>query len=213
MELKTVSLADRVYERLETDILSGKYKRGEALTELGLSAELQVSRTPIREALRRLQQDALVEEKGHGLVVLGITKQDIKDMYAVRLRIEDLAVRGFIENAGEEALQELREAVEYQEFYLAKQNPEKMRSGDGRFHDILYTHCGSAVLQAVLVPLHKKVQRYREISLSSSGRAVKSIEEHKAILAAIEAKDSPLAEKLILEHVENALESILAKEE
>ena len=64
MEYKTISLADQVFERLEADILSGKYQRGEVITELRLCAELGVSRTPVREALRRLLQEHLIEESG-----------------------------------------------------------------------------------------------------------------------------------------------------
>lgn len=72
IEHKTISLADQVFEHLENDILSGKYSRGESLTESKLSAELGVSRTPIREALRRLEQEHLIEESPKGMVVVGI---------------------------------------------------------------------------------------------------------------------------------------------
>ena len=75
---KTVSLADQVFERMETDILSGKYQRGEILTESKLSAELGVSRTPIREALRRLEQEHIIEETGKGSLVLAEAKNSWK---------------------------------------------------------------------------------------------------------------------------------------
>ena len=78
MEYKTVSLADQVFERLEADILSGRFKRGETITELQLCAELGVSRTPVREALRRLYQEHLVEDSGKATVVLGISPQDFR---------------------------------------------------------------------------------------------------------------------------------------
>ena len=81
LDHKTVSLADQVFEHLETDILSGKYGRGEILTESKLSAELGVSRTPIREALRRLEQEHIIEETGKGSVVIGITDKDLEDIY------------------------------------------------------------------------------------------------------------------------------------
>ena len=70
MEFRPVSLADQVYERLETDILSGKYQRGDYVTELQLCAELGVSRTPVREALKRLNSDHLIEETAKGTMVL-----------------------------------------------------------------------------------------------------------------------------------------------
>ena len=80
MEHRTISLADQVFERLETDILSGKYQKGEVLTEAKLSAELGVSRTPVREALRRLQAEHIIEEGAKGMVVMGISKKDLEDM-------------------------------------------------------------------------------------------------------------------------------------
>ena len=74
---KPISIADQVFEKLERDILSGKYPQGEILSELRLSGELGVSRTPIREAIRRLEQERILEDSGHGLVVIGISREDI----------------------------------------------------------------------------------------------------------------------------------------
>ena len=108
MEYKTVSLADQVFERLEADILSGRYKRGETITEMQLCAELGVSRTPVREALRRLYQEHLVEDNGKATVVLGISPQDFRDMCEIRIRIEGLAERGFIERTKPDKLKDLR---------------------------------------------------------------------------------------------------------
>ena len=91
MDYKTVSLSDQVFEHLESNILSGKYQRGDIITELQLCSELGVSRTPIREALRRLYQEHLIEDSGKNTVVLGISPQDFRDMCAIRIRIEGLA--------------------------------------------------------------------------------------------------------------------------
>ena len=88
IEHKSVSLADQVFEHLETDILSGKYLRGDILTENRLCAELGVSRTPIREALRRLEQEHLIEESGKGSLVIGITEKDLEDIFLIRERLE-----------------------------------------------------------------------------------------------------------------------------
>ena len=138
MEYRTVSLADQVFERLENDILSGKYQRGEIITELQLCSELGVSRTPVREALRRLFQEHLIEDSPKGTQVLGISRKDFEDMSAIRLRIEGLAVRGFIENADEDSLKELKEAIDFQEFYLSRKDAEHLKMLDGRFHEIIY---------------------------------------------------------------------------
>ena len=79
-EFKTISLADQVFEKLETDIITGVYPRGEVLTELKLVEQLGVSRTPIREALRRLGQERLIEDTSKGSLVLGITIEDLMDI-------------------------------------------------------------------------------------------------------------------------------------
>ena len=76
-QFKTTSLADQVFEKLENDIIQGVYPRGEILTELKLVDQLGVSRTPIREAIRRLEQERILEDSGHGLVVIGISREDI----------------------------------------------------------------------------------------------------------------------------------------
>ena len=91
LEHKTVSLAEQVFERLENDILTGKYQRGEVLTELKLVSDLGVSRTPVREALHRLEQEHVIEITPKGILILGVTEQDLKDIFAIRLRIEGMA--------------------------------------------------------------------------------------------------------------------------
>lgn len=212
VEYKTVSLADQVFERLEAEILSGKYQRGEVVTELQLCAELGVSRTPVREALRRLSQEHLIEESPRGTVVLGVVRKDFEDMCAIRLRIEGLAVRGFIDNLSEDSLRQLREAVEFQEFYLNKRDPDHIKAMDSRFHELIYQNCGSAILCDTLSPLHKKVQKFRRLSIEQAGRAETSVKEHRAIYEAIAAKDADLAEQLMNEHVGNAMQTIIEKE-
>ena len=212
VEYKTVSLADQVFERLEAEILSGKYQRGEVVTELQLCAELGVSRTPVREALRRLSQEHLIEDSPRGTVVLGVVRKDFEDMCAIRLRIEGLAVRGFIDNLTDDSLRQLREAVEFQEFYLNKSDPDHIKAMDSRFHELIYQNCGSAILCDTLSPLHKKVQKFRRLSIEQAGRAETSVREHRAIYEAIAAKDADLAERLMNEHIGNAMQTIIEKE-
>ena len=88
---KSTSLADQVFEKLENDIIQGVYPKGEILTELKLAEQLGVSRTPIREALRRLEQERLIEDMGKGSLVLGITENDLEDIMSIRERTEGLA--------------------------------------------------------------------------------------------------------------------------
>ncbi|MGX8705860.1 MAG: GntR family transcriptional regulator [bacterium] len=205
MDYKTVSLSDQVYEQLESDILSGKFQRGEIITEMQLCSELGVSRTPVREALRRLFQEHLIEDTPKGTMILGITPKDFMDMSEIRLRIEELAVRGFVEHADANSLKELNEAVDFQEFYLSRGDVDHLRALDGRFHDVIYANCDSRVLQDTLTRLHRKVQQYRRNALMSPERATNSVAEHKAILTAIAAHDADTAVEKMNQHIKNAI--------
>ena len=119
--MKNESLADKVFEQLEADILEGKYTAGETVTEIELSNKFQVSRTPIREAIRRLEQENLVSESGKGIKILGISCKDLSDIYDVRMRIEGLAARFAAEHITDDELEKLSEIIDLQEFYTSKQ--------------------------------------------------------------------------------------------
>lgn len=212
MEHKTISLADQVFERLETDILSGKYQKGEVFTEMKLTAELGVSRTPVREALRRLEAEHIVEDTPRGMMVVGIGKQDLIDIYTIREAIEGICVRKVVDCITDEQLAELREAVELQEFYVTKRDPDHIKSMDSRFHELLYKFSGSVIFYDVLMPLHKKAQKYRKVSVENKSRAEESLREHRDIYEAIAARDADRAQALLSLHVRNAGESILKRE-
>ena len=212
IEHKTISLADQVFDHLENDILSGKYQRGEILTESKLSAELGVSRTPIREALRRLEQEHIIEESGKGSVVIGINEKDLEDIFMIRKSPECQVAALAAKNRTEEQLKQLREALEFQEFYLNKKDPDQIKLMDSRFHETLYKLSGSTAFYDTLVPLHKKIQKYRRASVTNSSRAEASVAEHRKIYEAIEAKNTALAAKYASEHVENAYKHIMRKD-
>ena len=209
MNHKTVSLADQVFERLETDILLGKYPRGSYLTELALVEDLGVSRTPIREALRRLEQEHVIEVSSRGILVLGVTPEDLADIYAMRLEVEPMVAARAAIAATDEEIAELREAVELQQYYVSRHDSDRIKYMDSRFHELLYHASHSTVFYDTLLPLHKKVQKYRKASVENESRADKSYEEHGAILAAIEKRDADAAYKAMRIHVENAKNHIV----
>ena len=206
---KSTSLADQVFDKLENDIIQGVYARGELLTELKLVEQLGVSRTPIREALRRLEQERLIRDSGKGSVVLGITREDLEDIMNIRQRIEGLASYYATLNAKPEEVTELRKLTELQDFYYGKQDIEQLRRIDDRFHEMIYELSGRVVIRDTLQPLHRKALRYRRKSIEDEGRVIRSIAEHKAICQAIADGDAALAEKLTCEHITNAKESML----
>lgn len=209
---KSVSIADQVFEQLERDILSGKYSRGELLGELHLSSEMGVSRTPVREAIRRLQQENIVQECGRGVMVLGISREDMLDMYEIRIRLEGPAARRAAENMSDEALRDMKETVELQEFYVSKEGDEystKLYELDSRFHELLYQGSGSRMIAEVLCSVHRKMAKYRVASLSRQRRAALSIAEHKEIYLALAARNGDRAEEVAQRHAINAQKSMM----
>ncbi len=210
-EFKTVSLADQVFEKLEQDIITGVYPRGDILTELKLVEQLGVSRTPIREALRRLEQEQLIEDTGKGSRVLGITLEDLVDIMDIRCRVEGLAAYYATKNMTDEGLNALRQISELQDFYLARNDTEKLRQLDDQFHVTIYNLSGRNLIRDTLQPLHRKAQRYRTLSIADPVRQAKSIEEHKAIFEAMAAGDAELADKLTALHIRNAEQNMIER--
>ena len=205
-ERKSISIADQIFEQLERDILSGKYPRGELLTELRLSEELGVSRTPIREAIRRLEQENILEEAGRGVTVVGISQEDMLDMYEIRIRIEGLAAEWAAARIGDEELNQIRETLELQRYYTEKggSHSDQIKNLDSQFHELVYRACGSRALTDTLIGLHKKMTKFRMASVSKQSRALQSVEEHEAILAALSAHDAEAAGEAMTAHVVNA---------
>lgn len=212
MEFKTVSLADQVFEKLENDIIHGVYARGEILTELKLVEILGVSRTPIREALRRLEQERLIADSGKGSVVLGITEDDLLDIMNIRERIEGLAAYYAAKNLTPEGKKTLDHIVGLQDHYFQTGDIEHMRRIDDEFHEAICRLSGRTVISDTLVPLHRKTRRYRRIAMEDSARAAVTRKEHRAIYEAIIAGDADLAEQLSAQHIKNAREHMFGGE-
>ena len=206
---KSISMADIVFEKIEDAILSGEFARGDVVSELKLCKMLEVSRTPVREALTRLRQEGLVEESGKGAVVVGVSEDDLYDIYEVRMRIEGLAAARCAKVITEEHLKALNETLELQEFYTARNQPESIKKLDSEFHEQIYSYCGSRTLETLLCELHRKVKRYRKSSVSNPERALEAVKEHREIFEAISARDEVLAETLTARHIKNARDSIM----
>lgn len=205
--MQSISLSDQVFEKLEADIISGVFARGETFTEQQLADRLNVSRTPIREALRRLAQERLIADTGKGSVIVGMTRADLEDLMDVRLRVEGLAARYATANLTPAGRARLQEIVDLQKFYSARNDVNRLRETDDAFHEAIYELCSRPVLQDVLRPLHRKAQRWRRASLAQRG--AKSTAEHQAICKAILAGDGDAADELMTAHIRNAKRSML----
>ena len=209
LETDDRSLRIRVFNAIENAILDGEYRDGESLNELRLSKELGVSRTPVREALMQLELEGLVKNvPNKGAVVIGITEQDIHDIYEIRIRIEGLAARLCAESITEDELRALSQIIDLQEFYLLKNDTEQIWKLDGDFHKIIYEASRSRPLRFTLSNFHNYIKKARDISVQTEGRAEKTVAEHRAILDAIKAHNGSLAEQFTAQHIANAEDNL-----
>ena len=208
------SISDIIFKSIESDILSGVYKSGDVLSENKLATRYEVSRTPVREAIKRLEQEDLIEYSGTKTVkVLGITKKDVMDIYRIRLAIEADAAIKAARNMTEDDFIELFKIVDLQEFYENKYDAENMNSEDSKFHHKIFELADSNIYHTILTELHKKIRQYRKISQSKGIRGKQSIKEHRAILNAMKVKDEDLIRKLTNEHIVNARNNIISLDE
>jgi len=199
------SLRAKVFSRIQNDILNGVYQPGDSLTEKKLCEELGVSRTPVREAIRQLELEELVQSTPNkGVIVTGVTPKDIEEIYIIRMMIEGLAARWATEHITPEEVQELKDALDLEEFYTMKKDAEHILKVDSKFHDIIFRASKSKPLMHMLRTFHHYVQRARNASFESPDRAKKVLEEHKAIFDAIVEGDADKAERVTKEHVKNA---------
>lgn len=207
---KVLSLEEEVFARLEEEIISGSLKEGESLTEMGLSSRLGVSRTPVRSALHRLSEEGLVRLiPNRGAVVVGVSAEDLADIYKIRIRLEGLASRTAAERLTDTDRRELCDLVELAEFYVAKEDTEHLKELDTAFHSVIYRASGSRMLSKTLGDLHRSIRAYRKRSLEVPGRLAASVREHREILDAMLAGDAALADTLTSQHIERAMENIL----
>ncbi len=203
------SLRGRVFNRIREDILSGKYQQDEELKENTIGVELGVSRTPVREALRQLELEGLVNIiPNKGAYVTGISEKDIHDIYVIRSYLEGLCAKWACKNITEQQIVALEEVIYLSEFHMKKEHYEQILELDNKFHELIYEASGSKILEHVLSDFHHYVQRMRKITLSRMERVSHSNAEHTAILEAIRKRDGELAEKLAHEHIIQTIQNI-----
>lgn len=204
------TLGGRVYNAIREKILSGTYKENEELKETAVAAELGVSRTPVREALRQLELEGLVSIiPNKGAYVTGITKKDIHDIYMIRSYLEGLCARWACEHITDAQIEDLEEILYLSDFHARRGHSEQMVELDNKFHELIYKASGSKILNHVLSDFHQYVERVRKITLSRPYRAEKSSKEHAAIVEAIKKRDGDLAEALAHEHIVNTIKNLI----
>ena len=203
------SLRGQVFDKIRSDILNGKYKRGEELVESSIGKELGISRTPVREAIRQLELEGLVQlVPNKGAFVTGISEKDVRDIYLIRARLEGLAARMAAKNITPELLDAMEETVVLSEYHAKKEHYEQVCEMDSKFHKLLYNASGSRILEHTLTDFHQYVQRVRMASIMKKRRMEKSNDEHDAILTAIREHDEEKAELVATRHISNTVENL-----
>ncbi len=205
-------LREVVFEHLRSAILDGTLLPGERLMEVQLADKLGVSRTPIREAIRKLELEGLVEMiPRRGAQVSDLSVKDVADVLDVREALEGLAASLAAENISVEELKELEKAYHALVKSVEEKNIEKIIRWDSRFHDILLSASKNPRLVKVNGVLIEQIHRYRKSFIEDITTAQYIIESHKKILDALKSKDAETSRQCAMDHIREVKEFILYK--
>lgn len=203
-------LRELVFESLREAIIQGRLKPGERLMEMQLADEMGVSRTPVREAIRKLELEGFVVMiPRKGAYVSGISVKDIVDVFEVRAALEALAAGLAAERITDEELEELERSLVQTTEISDKDNIGAIVENDTNFHDLIYKACRNERLVQIITHLKEQIQRFRTTSLSQPGRLRDALVEHRAIVEAISDRNIEMSQNLAREHIENAEQSLL----
>ena len=205
-------LRDVVFYTLRQAILKGELEPGERLMEMQLAEQLGVSRTPIREAIRKLELEGLVLMiPRRGAIVAKITEKDLKDVLEVRSSLERLSTELACERMKEDTIAELRKAQEAFKEALDGDDITLQAQRDVEFHDVIYKSTGNLRLIQMLNNLREQMYRYRLEYLKYDLAYQTLIEEHEAIIEALSKRDKDTATNIIVRHVYNQELTVMKK--
>jgi len=204
-------LSQKVYRALKTEIIKGSLKPGTKLSEGKIAKQMEVSRTPIREALRELAAEGFVKiSPNQGVVVSNASVEDVQEVLQIRGVLEGLAARLATKTINEEEIKELEKYQKRMEHYTNKDDVLAFSEMDAEFHELILNICGNNRLIQIRKNLSDQAHRYRIRSLSVPGRLKYSLREHQEIVEALKRKNSEQADRLSQKHIENVLVNILA---
>ena len=202
-------LRDVVFNTLREAILKGDLKPGERLMELQLAAKLGVSRTPIREAIRMLEQEGLaVTTPRKGAEVAKMTLKDMEDVLEIRASLDELASQVATVRITEEQLVRLKERKQDFEISLKSGNVKLIAEADVKFHDVIYEATNNPKLVSMLNNLREQIYRYRIEYLKDTEKYPTLIKEHEEIYQSLLAHNEEEALKATIVHVENQAEAV-----
>lgn len=204
-EFNNAPLSNSLLNKLQKDILTGKLKAGEKLTEQELCKTYGVSRTPVREALRQLETDGLVENiLNRGAFVVGMSEQDYEDMFELRKAYEIQAVKWAIERITEEEMEKLEETFEFMEFYTLRNDVEKMLTINSGFHQVIYEASHNRMLKKLLSSYQTFLKYKGTDKVRGEDYLQTVLEEHRAIFKAFKDKDVKAGAEAMERHISGA---------
>jgi DNA-binding GntR family transcriptional regulator len=203
-------LREVVFETLREAIINGLLKPGERMMEIKLAEQLGVSRTPVREAIRKLELEGFVVMMPRkGAYVAGISLKDIVDVFEVRAALEALAAGLAAERITDEELETLERMLVRIGECIDNNDLQELIEFDTAFHEALYQASRNEKLVQIINNLREQIQRFRSTSLAYPGRMKEALEEHKKIVEAISERKAEQAQQLAQQHIENAENSML----
>lgn len=195
-------IGDLAYQAIRDAILSGEFSQGTRLNQDDLARRLGVSRAPIRDALNRLEAEGLVKtlSRAGGVVVAETNEQEMVDIYELRAILDTASTRLACERMSDDDLRRLQEAVEKTEQVTKAADLNAIVQAHAEFHSLIYAVCGNAELTRVARNLWDRSYRFRVLALSNEENARRGLAQHKAILAALKARDPVQAAVAAEEH-------------
>ena len=209
---KSESLKQQIYTLLKEEILNQRYNDEDVLNERKISEELQVSRTPVREALKALEAENWVEYVPYkGIIVKKMGKKDLKNIFQIRTALELLTVELAMGNITKELIERLEECHQKQRHILTKHNSpikELFIDLDVEFHGILLEMADNDLLTVMIGEIRDKIRRFGMNAIFSGDyRYTETLEEHLGILLAVQADDVELAKEKMKYHMQKTYES------
>jgi DNA-binding GntR family transcriptional regulator len=198
-----ISIRDRAYESLKVAIVKGALKPGQRLIESQIAEILHVSRTPLREAIRRLEAEGFVERIHQGGVrVRQLTVQEAKELYSVRSVLEGLAAREAASRISQEQLQHLERIVSQMELVSGPTTDlEAIAQLGERFHSVILEASGNRKCADLLQLQRDHIDRYRHLTIAMPGRSRAAAQEHKDLLSVLRSRDPDAADEAMRRHV------------
>lgn len=201
-----------VYHALREAILTGKLKPGERMVERNLARQLGVSRTPVREAIRKLELEGLVEHiPRRGVVVARISKKEAWEIYSIRAVLEGLAARLAAENITLKQLERLEELVKGMEEARAQKDTEELQRLHMEYNELIYQAAESPRLHQMIINLVEYIVGFTKVGYAVPGRIHAATREHRELLEALKARDAERAETLARQHIENSRQAYFAQ--